>query len=154
MGHSVLPPEYALHSQTVLENGVPLNEATNSIDVNVVESSTSRKRRHSADATNHQLESKRTCIYNQLLTNMIIEKEKYIYFWLLNEFSRSDENDFLGFVNKIKFSDPFLPSPNPQYPKSVYFSSEPESFQKLFPSEVVSELKTVRSELPLEFFCL
>lgn len=148
MGYSVLPPEYSLHSQTVLENGVTQNEPTNS-NVNTVESSTSRKRKHSADATNYQLESKRMCIYNQLLTDMIIEKEKYLYFWLLNEYSRSDEKDFFGFINKMKFSDPFLPSPNPQQPKSIYFSSEPESFQKLFPSEVVSKLKNLKCKLIL-----
>lgn len=153
MGHSVLPPDYSLHSQTVIENGVPINEAGNSVDLNTVEGSTSRKRKLSADASNnHQLESKRSCIYNQLLSDMIIEKEKYLYLWLLKEYSSSDEYDFFRFIDKIKFSYPFLPFPDPLLPKSNYFISEPENFQKLFPSDISSCLKTITGEI-VEMSC-
>lgn len=147
MGHSVLPSDYTLHSQTVIENGVPLNESDSSVDLNTVEGSTSRKRKLSTDATNnHQLESKRSCIYNQLLPDMIIEKEKYLYLWLLKEFSSSDEYDFFRFVDKIRFPYPYVPFSDPLLPKSDYFISEPENFQKLFPSDISSCLKAVTGE--------
>ncbi len=145
MGHTIIPPEYTLHSQAILENGVNSNETNNDISTNI-ESSTSRKRKHSTDASTLQLDSKRTCIYDQLLTDMIIEKEKFLYISLLDKYGCSDENDIFNLIDENNFPNTLLPFPNPQNPKSIYFSSEPEHFRKLFPSDIVSKLKTVKSK--------
>lgn len=136
MGHSPLPPEYALHSRTVLENGLSLNESSNSVDLNV-ETSTSRKRKLSTDATNHQPDSKRLCIRSNLLTDMIIEKEKYLYISLLDKYCNADENDFLGLIDKINYSDSILPFPNPHQPKSTFLSGEPEHLKNSFQNDLL-----------------
>lgn len=141
MGHTVLAPEYSLHTQTVLENGV--SEANIPVDVNVG-SSTSRKRKHSADAANSPLESKRSCIFNQLLTDMIIEKEKFMYISLLHKYSYSDEKDFFHLIDKNIFPYSVLPFPNPQLPKTIYFASESEQFRKLFSNELIAGLKPLK----------
>lgn len=144
MGHTVLAPEYSLHSQTILENGV--SEAGRSIDVNVG-SSSSRKRKHSADVSNSSLESKRTCIFNQLLTDMIIEKEKFMYISLLHKFSYGDDSDIFNLTEKTIFPYSVLPFPNPQQPKTAYFASESEQFKKLFSNELITGLRPLKRKL-------
>lgn len=136
MGHSVLPPEYTLHSQTVLENGVSLNESSNNVDLNV-ETGTSRKRKLSTDAANHQSDSKRTCLHNHLLTDMIIKKEKYLYISLLDKYGCGNENDFFNCIDKFNYSDSVLPFPNPHQPKPTYLSSEPDHFKTPFENDLL-----------------
>lgn len=143
MGHSVLPPEYSIHSQTVLENGVIVNEANSSTDLNVG-GSTSRKRKHSVCDTDYQFETKKACIFNQLLTDMIIEKEKFLYISLLEKYGCSDEIDIFNLIERNNFANTILPFSNPQHPKFIYFSSESENFKQLLPQDVISRLKPVK----------
>lgn len=156
MGHSVLPPEYALHSRAVIENGVNVsNETGGDNDINVASSTTlssslpsTRKRRYSGvDSWNLDYQSKRMRVCYQFLFEMILEKEKYLYVSLLDEYGRGHEDDIFAVIEKNSFSKNFVPFVHPQIPKSVNFLSEPEHFRKLFPNDVISKLQPNKSKL-------
>ncbi|XP_065203272.1 helicase domino-like isoform X2 [Planococcus citri] len=130
MGHSVRRPEYSIH----------LNGET---------TSSTRKRRRSSDA-GYQLDSKRACIYNQLLTDMIIEKEKYLYVSLLEKYRNTDQDDFLEFIDKTSYPGNVLPFPTPLEPRHEYLSSEPDPFKQSLRKLIEKDLKKERSNHVVE----
>lgn len=121
MGHSVRRPEYSLH----------LNGET---------TSATRKRRRSSDA-GYQLDSKRACIYNQLLTDMIIEKEKYLYVSLLEKYRSAEQDDFLEFVDKANYTNKVLPFPTPLQPRHEYLFNESDHFKQSLRKLIEKDLK-------------